>query len=47
MHDQLDAYLQLCRQIYERHIREGTWPWPEDSLNSEDMVDSDHSDDQT
>lgn len=36
----LEEYLLLCRRIYERHVREGTWPWPEDSTDFEDMVDS-------
>ena len=45
MHDEhLERYLRLCRQIYERMEREGTWPWPpmedEDSTLSEDLVES-------
>jgi len=38
--DYLEEYLLLCKRIYERKILDGTWPWPEDSPNSEDMVDS-------
>lgn len=39
----LEEYLEICRRIYERHVREGTWPWPVDSTNPDDMVDSDHN----
>ena len=38
--DHLEEYLLLCRRIYERHVREGTWPWPEDSPNSHIVLDS-------
>lgn len=38
---QLEAYFELCKRIYERHVREGTWPWSVDSTESEDMVESD------
>ena len=37
---ELEAYLELCKRIYERMAREGTWPWTSDSQNSEDLVDS-------
>ena len=37
---ELEAYFELCKRIYERMERDGTWPWTADSLNSEDMVDS-------
>lgn len=37
---QLEAFFELCKRIYERMEREGTWPWPADSTNPEDMVDS-------
>jgi hypothetical protein len=42
---QLDQYLALCKRIYERMERDGTWPWPSweeqpDSHESPDMVDS-------
>lgn len=47
MHDRdyLDEYLAICRRIYERMVIEGTWPWLEDSPNSEDMLDSDSNSD--
>ena len=38
--DHVDEYLTICRRIYERMFVEGTWPWFEDSTESEDMVDS-------
>jgi hypothetical protein len=37
---QLEAFFELCKRIYERMEREGTWPWTTDSTNPEDMVDS-------
>lgn len=37
---QLEAFLELCKRIYERMEREGTWPWPADSTNPEDVIDS-------
>lgn len=36
---QLEAYLELCKDIYERLVREGDWDWI-DSLNPEDLVKS-------
>lgn len=36
---QLEAYLELCRDMYERMVREGDWGWI-DSLNSQDLVES-------
>jgi hypothetical protein len=42
----LQEYFEICKSIYEQMERDGTWPWPSDSPNSEDMVDSgDHDDD--
>lgn len=35
----LDEYLELCKSIYERMEREGSWPWL-DSQNSENLVES-------
>lgn len=37
---QLEAFFELCKRMYERMEREGTWPWTADSTNPEDMVDS-------
>ena len=37
---QLEAFFELCKRIYDRMEREGTWPWTADSTNPEDMVDS-------
>lgn len=40
---QLEAFFELCKDIYERRVREGTWPWPIDSTNPEDVIDSESS----
>lgn len=40
---QLEAFFDLCKDIYKRRVREGTWPWPIDSTLSEDMIDSESS----
>lgn len=37
---QLGAFFELCKRIYERKQREGTWPWTADSTNPEDVIDS-------
>lgn len=37
---QLEAFFELCKRIYERMEREGTWQCTADSTNPEDMVDS-------
>ena len=37
---QLEAFFELCKRMYERMQREGTWPWPADSTNPENMIDS-------
>ena len=37
---ELEAFFELCKQMYERMQREGTWPWPADSTNPEDVIDS-------
>jgi len=35
----LEEYLEICKSIYERMEREGSWPWS-DSQNSENLVES-------
>ena len=40
----LEAYLELCQRLYERMLRDGTWPW-RDSQNSEDLVESEDTND--
>lgn len=40
MDPRLEAYLKICREIYERRVLDGTWPWTADSQESENMVDS-------
>jgi hypothetical protein len=43
---ELEAYLELCKRTYVRMERDGTWPWPVDSTNPEDVIDSSsHHDD--
>jgi hypothetical protein len=37
---QLEAFFELCKRIYERMEREGTWPWPVGSTNPEDVIES-------
>lgn len=40
-HDEhLEEFLAICQAMFERMRDEGTWPWSEDSTNSEDMIDS-------
>ena len=40
-HDEhLEEFLAICQAVFERMRREGTWPWPEDSTNPEDVIDS-------
>lgn len=36
----LEQYFAICKRVYERMERDGTWPWAEqeDSSNSEDLV---------
>jgi len=40
--ERLDRYLELCKRIYERMRRDGTWPWA-DSQDSEGMVESENN----
>ena len=42
MDPRLEAYLKICREIYERRILDGTWPWMDDSQESENMIDSEN-----
>lgn len=40
-HDEhLEEFLAICQAVFERMRREGAWPWPDDSTNSEDVIDS-------
>jgi hypothetical protein len=38
--EHLEEYLAICQAMFERMRREGTWPWPDDSTLSEDVIDS-------
>lgn len=43
-HDEhLEEFLAICQTMFERMQRDGTWPWREDSTNSDDVIDSDHN----
>jgi len=37
--DQFERYLALCKRMYERMQRDGSWPWA-DSQDSEDVIES-------
>lgn len=38
--ERLERYLELCRRIYERMRRDGTWPWTTDSTNGHGAIES-------
>jgi len=31
-----EQFIELCKQIYERMEREGSWPWPESAIDNGD-----------
>lgn len=39
---ELERYLALCERVYQRMIREGTWPWKDDpdSTDGQDLIES-------
>lgn len=37
--ERLLEYLDLCRRIYQRMLKDGTWPWA-DSPKFKDLVES-------
>ena len=39
----LDAYLQICHEIYLEMLQTGEWPWATDSRNPDDLVESENS----
>lgn len=41
--DHLNEHLELCKRIYERMLRDGSWPWANasDSTLSDDLIESD------
>lgn len=43
MDPRLEAYLKICREIYERRILDGSWPWMDDSQEPENMIDSENN----
>lgn len=38
--ERLEKYFEICQRIYEQMRRDGTWPWDEDSRDSESVIDS-------
>lgn len=37
--EHLERHLDLCKRIYLRMLRDGSWPWA-DSPKSEDLIES-------
>ena len=31
-----EQFIELCKRIYERMEREGSWPWPEDRTEEDE-----------
>lgn len=42
--EHLERYVELCKRMYKRMQRDGSWPWA-DSPNSEIEVESDDKSD--
>lgn len=40
--EHLNRHIELCKRIYLRMLRDGSWPWA-DSPKSEDLVESDRN----
>ena len=38
-----EEYLRICQELYQDMVRTGKWPWPEDSPNPEDLLESDNT----
>jgi len=36
----LKAYLEICLRQYEQMMRDGTWPWTDDSTDFEAVIES-------
>jgi len=45
--EHLERHLELCRRVYLRMLADGSWPWKKegDSLKSEDVIESEHTND--
>ena len=43
MHDDkhFEAYLEICLRQYEQMMRDGTWPWTDDSTEFNPVIESD------
>ncbi len=42
----LQRHIELCRRVYARMEREGSWPWA-DSQKSEDLIESEDNPNET
>jgi len=29
--DRFEQFIELCKRVFERMQRDGTWPWPDDA----------------
>ncbi|WP_299844107.1 hypothetical protein [uncultured Roseovarius sp.] len=38
-----NEYLRICQEFYLELLDNGTWLWPDDSSNSEDLLESEDS----
>ena len=38
--EHLEEFLAICQAVFERMRREGNWPWPDDSTDGEDVIES-------
>ena len=38
--EHLQAYLEICLRQYEQMMRDGIWPWTDDSTDFEPMIES-------
>ncbi|WP_267895691.1 hypothetical protein [Loktanella sp. Alg231-35] len=36
-------YLRVCQELYLEMLQAGTWLWPEDSSNPDDLLESEDS----
>lgn len=32
-----EQFIELCKRIFERMEREGSWPWPDEDLGPKDQ----------
>ena len=41
--EDFEEYLRICQELYLEMVRNNTWPWPTDSPNSEDLLESENT----